>query len=209
MRLLLLIFVVMLSACKDTQADSDVGLYDPVAPEGSAFVRFLNLAAAEITPEAQGETKGKTYDLLKKMEVSPYFVVPEGDVAFSMGDKNMTTSVLSEHFYTVVNKGALRVLKDQGNDDRSKATIAFYNFSDIPALTLKAREGSVAVLKDVGEGNTSARDMNAVKIDFSIHDADKKLIALPEEVIERGNHYSIIYDGVSVKMVTATTNTRK
>lgn len=205
MRLLLLVILVMVSACKDTQADSDVGLYDPKAPEGSAFVRFINLENSEITPEVNGEM----YDVLGKGHVSSYFVFAEGEVDIHIDDYTFTTDVQADGFYTVVNKRGITALKDQANESRSKATIAFYNFSTISLLTLKARKGSVEVLKDVSKSQTLARDMNAAKIDFSIYEGDNKLLSLSSEVIERGNHYSIIYDGVTARMVTATTNTRK
>ncbi|HPF47903.1 MAG TPA: alginate O-acetyltransferase AlgF [Emcibacteraceae bacterium] len=194
-----------MAACKDTQADSDVGLYDPVAPAGSAFVRFINLEEGAVTPKA-GK---KSYGALSQGQISDYFVIPQGHVSIDMGGHAAEEEFQADNYYTAINKGDVIFLRDQANTDRSKATIALYNLSDIPALTLKAREGSVDVLKDVAKDETAARDMNAVKIDFSIYNGDQKLKSLDEEVIERGNHYSIIYDGQTAEMVAAKTNTRR
>lgn len=206
MRLLLLVLLVMVSACKDTQADSDIGLYDPVAPEGSAFVRFINVAQQEVAPQIAD----KKFDPLKYGQVSSYFVVPEGEVEiFAGGKKAIKYNVIAGLFYTAVHGKKDFVIEDFSSTNRSKATIGFYNLSDKDTLTLKAKNDKVTVLKNVKKGNMAARNMNAVKIDFSIFEGKKRLKSLDEEVIERGNHYDIIYDGSRAQMVTATTNTRK
>lgn len=204
MRLILLAFLIFVSACKDTQADADVGLYDPVPPEGSAFVRFINLQESSVVPSANG----KKYDALDKGQVSAYYVVPEGIAKISMFSQEIEENITAGEFYSFVSGENLLSLVDTANDNRSKATIAAYNFSDKGQISLKAKGGSIDVL-NVESNKTQARDINAVKIDFSLYNGDKELASLGDEVIERGNHYSIIYDGDEVQMITATTNTRK
>lgn len=201
MRLLFLSFIVLLSACKETQADADIGLYDPVPPAGSAFVRFLNLSDQSYTPKA----KSKKYPSLSARVMSSYYVVPEGEVAFL---KSLKESVQVGEFYTVVNKGQGVVIQDQANQDRTKATVALYNLSD-QVIGLKAREGSVSVLEEVQINTMKARDMNAVKVDFGIYQNDKLLENVGDKVLERGNHYSIVFDGQQAHFITATTDTRQ
>ena len=196
---LLLTFLAVIVMCPAVWADEDAGLYDPVAPEGSAFVRFFNLTGGDITPKANG----KAYNPLGKGEVSPYFVVPEG--AIISGD--IKEDALAGEFYTVINPKNIWI-QDMPNTNRAKATIALYNLSDQPMLMLKAKDGEVMVLDDVKKDSAKARDMNAVKIDFSIYNGDEHLLTLPSQVIERGNHYSIFYDGVTADFVTAKTNIR-
>lgn len=205
MRLILLVFLIFIAVCKNTQADTDEGLYDPVPPEGSAFVRFVNLSNKEVLPRINN----KKYDLLKKSDVSAYFVSPEGKTEFSLGEIEEKKDIVSGNFYTVIYQDNLSLLQDRANKNRSKATVAFYNFSSYSIVTLKARSGSVDVLTDVEENKTQSRDMNAVKIDFSLYADDQKILDLEDEVIERGNHYSIIYDGQEARFITATTDTTK
>ncbi len=190
---------------QDTAEDTDVGLYDPVAPDGSVFVRFVN-----ITDMSQKAViSGKDFGAVSAGQVTDYFVMPQGKLEFVIGDNNLDHNMSEGDYGTVLIGENLSVVGDTANQDRAKATIAFYNFSETPNVTLKAKGGTVDVLSDVGAGETKARDMNAVKIDFGVYDGDKELAALSEEVIERGNHYSVIYDGQSAKIVTAATNTRK
>ena len=199
------ILVALIMTCQGASADTDFGLYDPVAPDGSAFVRFINMTDDEVTPQLNR----KKFDALTNNQVSDYFVVPKGPVRFFVGDQKADHDIVAGKFYTVVNSKNIVVLEDIANNNRSKATIAFYNFSGISSLTLKAKGGAVNVLQDVESDSTKARDMNAVKIDFSIYNGEEFLVELSEEIIERGNHYSIFYDGTAAQFVTATTNTRK
>lgn len=205
MRLLLLIFMAIVLMPHGVWADQDAGLYDPQAPEGSAFVRFLNLEEQDIVPKVEN----KKYKRLGEGQVSVYFIVPEGAVEIVMGEQDVQGNIVSGAFYTAVHHETGFLLQDTANANRSKAVIAFYNLSDNPDLTLKARGGTVNVLEHVKKNATKARDMNAVKIDFSIYSGEENILSLAEEVIERGNHYSIFYDGEKVQFITATTNTRR
>lgn len=205
MKLFLFAFLILLSGCKETQADADVGLYDPIAPAGSAFVRFINLEEGNVVPIADS----KKYDPLKRNEVSAYFVVKQGSRNIELGSKKTNFDFTEGEFYSVINLDNVSIIQDSGNTDRSKATIALYNFSDMDAVSLKAKGGTVDVLTDVVTKGTKARDMNALKIDFGVYQGSEIRANLDEVVLERGNHYSVIFNGKAAKMVTATTNTRK
>ncbi len=139
----------------------DAGLYAAEAPEGSAFVRFVNAGDVPIEVSANN----KSYGDVTSLESSPYYVFPEGDVSFSLADNQMSKSVAAGNYYTVINKD---VIKDTANADRTKATLAVYNAQDAGALSLKAKAGTVSVLENVAARQTAARDINPVKIDLSV-----------------------------------------
>ena len=187
------------------EEDTDVGLYDPVAPDGSVFVRFINVTN---TPQ-KAAISGKDFGTVSAGQVTDYFVMPQGKLDVMVADKKLSHDMSDGDYSTVIIGESVSVVEDTANADRAKATIAFYNLSDKSDITLKAKGGTVDVLANVGAGETKARDMNAVKIDFGVYEGDQELATLSEEVIERGNHYSVIYDGKAVKIVTAATNTRK
>ena len=99
MRLLLLTFVILLTACGEVSAGgADAGLYDPKAPEGSAFVRFINMGSAVVTPKA----KGKAYHSLVAGEASAYFVVPQGTVKVSLGGAALEKDLVAKLYYTAI-----------------------------------------------------------------------------------------------------------
>lgn len=107
MRLVLFAFLLLLSACKETQADTDVGLYDPVAPAGSAFVRFINVGDTE----GVALIEGKKYDSLKSDEVSAYFVAKKGQSTVEFSDTKKTASLAEGEFYSVVHGDDIISLK--------------------------------------------------------------------------------------------------
>jgi len=201
MKLLLLSLIVLLSACKETQVDADVGLYDPIPPAGSAFVRFINLTDGEYKPAISG----KNYPVLSAGKISPYYVTPKGNAKFS---DELVQDIVPGRFYTLVKKDEYKFIQDKSNDNPMKATIAVYNFTAEP-LTLKARQGSVDIITDVPVKSMGSRDINAVKIDFSVYQNGKLTSNIDQKILERGNHYSFIFDGKKIRFVTATTNTRE
>ena len=53
------------------------------------------------------------------------------------------------------------------------------------------------------------RDINPLEIDLSIAGEGMEAITIEPIILERGNHYSIIYNGDKPFVVTAETDTRK
>ncbi len=204
---LLLTFGLVLSACGEAQtAGADDGLYDPTAPDGSAFVRFLNMDNDEVTPSLNG----KKFDALATKTQSAYFVAPQGTAKIALGGDVMSKEIVEEKFYTAVkSNGSVVWIEDHANNNRAKATIALYNFSSKDDLALKAKEGAVKVYDDVDASAMKARDMNPVKIDFGIYEGEESLIKIEPFIIERGNHYGIIYDGSEVKVITGAIDTTR
>ena len=60
--------------------NQDEGLYDPVAPAGSAFVRFISVDPSMKDGDDSPTVNGKEYDGVPFATVSPYFVIPKGDL---------------------------------------------------------------------------------------------------------------------------------
>ena len=91
-------------------------------------------------------------------------------------------------------------IEDTVSDNRAKATMALYNLSGKGPLTLKAKEGAVTVFDGVETKAMKARDMNPVKVDFSIYAGEENLQTIEPFIIERGNHYGILFDGKSASV---------
>lgn len=174
----------------DNEANADEGLYDPVAPEGSAFVRFFNAIEGEsVKPEANG----KAYAALGFGESSSYVVVPQGDAQFVFGGAAGTEQIVSGEFYTVVRRGSgqLLVLKDEPNTNKAKALLTLYNFSGHEGLTLKTEDGKIAIIESVALDSESARKINPVSLGFSLYEGDKSLLTLEGQPLERGMAYGL------------------
>lgn len=186
-------------------SDTDEGLYDPVAPEGSAFVRFVNMGEGISSISANN----KKYDKINKYSASPYYVVPEGNISFVFNNNSLQKNIKAGSYYTISNADKIVIVKDIVNQNRAKATLDFYNYQSDSMATLKAKNGSITVLENVLSGEMKSRDINPVKIDLSIK-SDKSLDDLVVEpfIMERGNNYSVFYNGEKAFVVTAVTDTR-
>lgn len=205
MRILFLLLTAILVNASQVMADTDEGLYDPVAPEGSAFVRFVN--GDEDTVKASVNEK-KHYGV-NPFTATPYYVVKAGDVTLSINDKSAEQAIEEGSFYTVVEMEDVVVIQDAANDNRAKATVALYNLEDHGAVSLKAKEGTVTVIEAVEKGQNNARDINPVKIDLSITQDGDTSVALKPIILERGNHYSVFYSGGDTFIVRAETDTTR
>ncbi|MEK7801334.1 MAG: alginate O-acetyltransferase AlgF [Pseudomonadota bacterium] len=192
-------------------AEGDDGLYDPVAPKGTAFVRFFNTT----DKETSFSVHGKKYDNVDGMELSPYYVQKNGDVDVAVGAGKVGQKLEEGHFYTAfVTDGTVKVLDDQSLQSRAKALVVFYNLTKQDKLALKTADGKVEVIAPQEKNTAAGREMNGVKVSFAAFAADKSKAVLPDIVLERGKAYAVIAsegkDGsVTLKRFDAITNTKK
>lgn len=188
--------------------DSDIGLYAPKPPPGSAFVRFFNPTANSIP----ADIGGKDYGAVAPMSASPYFVQPKGDVGFKVGGQVLPYELVEGKFYTVAmdsNANAL-IHEDAMITDPEKALVVLYNLGHKGPLTLKAKDGMIAVIENAPPGKSGYRGINPVKVDFSVFDEQgKKLQSLAPVILERGHVYSIFYAGGKAVLVKGETDTSR
>lgn len=199
----LLALLIMISG--QVNADTDEGLYAPKAPEGSAFVRFVNVGNASL----EVRTNRKKFDDVEALASSPYYVFPEGEVTFFLDAKEVKATIVSDGYYTVSATDRAFMIKDTVNDDRTKATLALYNFQDDGLLSLKAKGGTVTILEKISSKKSAARDINPVKIDLTVEQGNGEFIAVEPFIMERGNHYSAFYNGENAFVVTAIMDTTR
>lgn len=205
-------FVVLLACLPVSVWAADEGLYDPVAPESSAFVRFIHAAPAgeAIIPQANG----KHYTTLSFKDVSPYVVVPQGEAGFVLNGFQAKAPLVAGQSYSVVLRpDTVLVLHDGRLDTDAKALISFYNLTTQNGLSLQtAGENAVMIFEDVASGENATRDINPVKLAVDVV-KDGAVVASPEPImLERKNAYSVIAftnaDGaVEVISVRAKTDT--
>ena len=193
-------------------ANPDSGLYDPLPPQGSAFVRFINLNGTE-EGSRPSKANGKTYMYLEHGESSPYFVFKQGTVKANFGEVTKEFDVVEEKLYTIIlEKGdeTLLVLEDEANTNQAKSQLNVYNMSDAEMISLKAKAGSVDVIKDVVRNEVDSRQINPVKIDLSIVSEEEKLFDAGEKTLERGEIYSLFFIKKDEAIwIQSTKNTRK
>lgn len=191
--LFFLILTGLVMSLSPVSANMDSGLYDPLPPEGSAFIRFLN-ASSQAEP-IQGIANGQTYKKLGNREISPYYVVPRGEIKAGFSDTDPEEIIVEAAlFYTMIRTAdGIVHLIDPAHNDRSKAQILFYNLSDTDGLSLKTKDGSVSIVDSTDHYKSGARPINAVKVELSVFDSGgKKVVDMPPLSMDRG----MVYTGV-------------
>ncbi len=191
-------------------ANMDSGLYDPVPPEGSAFVRFLSDRNTTGSIEAKANNKG--YDYLNYKDVSSYYVVPKGNVESVIGDTKTTFQAEPGKFYTVIlnDTNTLEVKTDPQNDNQAKSQILFYNLSNTDKLALKTTDGKIEVVPSLEAGGTGEKQINPVKVSLAIYNGDKIVKDLGEISLERAKSYTVVaLDNNEAKWVQSSTNTTR
>lgn len=202
--------IMILGAVTMPAFAQDQGLYDPLPPEGSAFVRFVSESPENGSKQAKANDKG--YDYLNFKQVSSYYVIPKGAVKASIGSAAKDFNAESGKFYTVVlnEGGALEVKDDPKNENEAKSQIVFYNLTDKPDLSLKTADGKVVIVPPLSAGAVGDKQINPVKVSIAIFDGDTKLKDLGPVSLERGASYSAIaMNDKDVEWVQASTNTTR
>lgn len=192
-------------------AGEDEGLYDPVAPEGSAFVRLLNVGEGEV----DFSTDGKSRFVVAGGDISPYVVQKKG--AFKAEAGGLSVDVVAEEgaYYTIFAKdGVLTSSRDMAVASRAKAMVMFYNLTAAEGVSLKTADGKVEIIAQLPVGGSAGREMNSVKVSIGAFSGVESLASLKDAVIERGNAYAIVampdaQGTVSLHMFKASTSTVK
>lgn len=190
--------------------NADAGLYDPVPPEDSAFVRFVSTFQTSGSDEVQID--GKSMEYISFQELSSYFVAPGGKADIRIGDTQRDFELSEGKFYTVVLKGRdeLHIYEDDANDNLARAQIIFYNFSPQKSLSLKTADGKIEVLPAVAANGKATKEINPVKVSLAVYDGDRVLHNLGPISLERSRSYNVIaYPNNDVKWAPSQTNTTR
>ena len=189
-------------------ANADTGLYDPVPPEGSAFIRFVSLDDANGSKEAK--VNNKSLEFVRFKDISSYFVMPQGALEAKIGHAEKDFEVEGGNFYTVVlsKNQDLQIYQDEKNDNQAKAQIIYYNFSPNNNLSVKTNDGKVEIIPPVSSGKQDAQQINPVKVSLAVYDGDKMVKDLGAVSLERGHSYSIVtFPNNEMKWMASSTNT--
>lgn len=170
-------------------AEGNADLYDAVAPADSAFVRVLNLSDANIEVTLSGK--------LNPQKVAPgqlggYRFVPAGAHKIGVGAKAIEPTLAANAASTVVYDGKqLNLIADQYVNEPKKAQVAFYNLTPAQA-TLRTADGKHEVVKALANGQTGARMVNEIKIDFAAYVNDQEVASFDELFLKKGRSYSYV-----------------
>ena len=196
----LMIFVLLsFGGLGRAMAAGDEGVYGAAAPEGSAFVRVFNATTAALPG---GKVADQNVDEVAPNTASEFVFLPPGTHTLSSGGASESLSLKPSRYYTVARTAAGFTVLDNGrHENRLKALVLLYNFTDVASLGLRTPDGKATVVDAVPPGRYGSREVNAVKASLAAYDGDRKLADAKPVGMERGRAYSLFVTGTATAPV--------
>jgi alginate O-acetyltransferase complex protein AlgF len=178
----------------------DEGVYGPVAPPDSAFIRVFNATA-------QGELEGRIGDKVLSdigaFGASDFVFLPAGKYTLTVGAVSQPVTLKPNRYYTAALEGKdLRLLDNDRYSNRLKALLIVYNLVDGSTMSLKTADGR-AVVENVAANSFGTREVNAVKVNLALFDGAKQVAEVKPMNLERGRAFSLFVAGSREQPVTA------
>jgi alginate O-acetyltransferase complex protein AlgF len=189
-KLIALTTLMLLSAAPAALAQDD-GLYDAPVDPNSAFVRVLVPGAAVAV------VNGTTVDQITD-GLSAYVNVAPGDIPVSAGDVSGSVTTAPGAYYTYAwsVEGEPLVLQDDPASDPSKATVYFYNLSDLASVDLFVPAAKTKAIEAVAGDTTKAVALKApLTLDFEVQAEGKPVATVAALDLKRRGGVSIIFTG--------------
>jgi alginate O-acetyltransferase complex protein AlgF len=195
-----LLTAALLAALALPAQAGDEGVYGPVAPPNSAFVRVFNATAQ---PELQARIADKTLEEIPAFGASEFVFLPPGKYTLTVGAVSQPVTLQANKFYTAALEGKeLRMLENERYTNRLKALVMVYNLVDGSTLSLKTPDGR-PVVENVAANSTGSREVNAVKVSLAVFDGTKKITDVKPMNLERGRAFSLFIAGDKDQPVTS------
>ncbi|WP_119307936.1 alginate O-acetyltransferase AlgF [Cohaesibacter haloalkalitolerans] len=167
---------------------NDTGLYGKALDPNSSFVRVL------VGKTTAVRIASKVFPQLEN-GVSPYIVVSPSTIDVAIGDKEGSVDAKPGKFYTIVlnQSDDLSVIDDQIAVNPAKASLSFYNMSDVTALDFYVPQAKANAVSALASGHAQTVQLKApLTLDFSAMANGAAQATVQKVLLERGSGTSII-----------------
>jgi alginate O-acetyltransferase complex protein AlgF len=175
-------------------AAAQEGLYDPVAPADSAFVRVIQ--ADSSLGSLNPQIGGVVYEALDYAAISAYQVIPAGIHEAGFADLAVQLEFAAGKSYTVaVMAAGVSLLEDPSNGNLSKTLLVLYNLSELAAVDMKTADGSTAVVSGVVPKALNSMLVNPIQVDLAAFAGEAPISAFNGLSLRAGATYSMVVLG--------------
>lgn len=196
-----LVSLLLLAPLAGQAQESSAGLYGPVAPADSAYVRVLNLSDAPAEVVLSSKNKSQK---VNAGQLGAYLFTSPGTRTIKVNQSTQDIDLQAKSAYTLVYDGSgLASIVDPYSSDPKKALVAFYNLTDQP-LALKTRDGKHAIVDSIDKNQSGVRPVNEVKIGFAAFNGEQSVATFDETLLKKGRSYSylVVPQGGSVRAIS-------
>lgn len=189
-KLMTLAAAMLLSSATFALAQDD-GLYDAPVDPNSSFVRVL------VPGSAVAVVNGTTVDNVTD-GLSAYVNVQPGDIPVSAGDVSGSVTAEPGTYYTYAwsVEGEPLVLQDSPATDPSKATVYFYNLSDLASVDLFVPTAKVKAIEAIAGDTAKSVALKApLTLDFEVQADGQPVATVASLDLKRRGGVSIVFTG--------------
>lgn len=171
----------------------DEGVYGPVAPPDSAFIRVFNATNRQIE---DARIADKTFSEIPAYAASEFAFLPAGSYTLHVGGVTQQVALGRNRFHTAALVGnQLRLIDVDRFSNKLKSLVILYNLTDAPELSLKTPDGATSVVEPVAPNTSGAREVNAVRVNLGLFDGGKKVADVKPVNLQRGRAFSLFAAG--------------
>lgn len=189
------IFTVLMMLGTYAAASGDDGLYDDIAPPGSAFIRVINTGSTALSAIAINDYN---LDNIDACNASSYAFFPAGNTVIQTGGKKNTFLLEKDKFYSVAIGDKYTLIEDTYYKNRRKSLAVVYSFLPGKTIDITVNEGKVSVFKNIAYGQRVEREINAVSIAMDVNAGDI-VVPTDKQSFTRGDVFSLLVCGSSQK----------
>ncbi len=175
--------LVLLLVGTPAMAAEDEGLYAPPPPAGATWIRYIG----------EGSLSLKDVSLTER----EYRQVMQGRYTVSQHSAVANIALEAGKYYTLSSLGgrSLNLLTDPTLENRARAMLVLYNFTDKPALDLITADGELKVIEGVTVQANGSRMVQPINVKLAVAINGQVITELNELQLQRGETYSIIAAG--------------
>lgn len=180
-----------LSLTSLTATAGEGGLYAPIAPKGSTFIRGYNASNNE-----QNFSVGNTeLSDIAPLASTDFSFLPAGSYSAQVGSNSLPVKLEAEQLYTLVSQVGEppKLVKEAPFNNKRKALLRVQNLSD-STLSLKTADGK-PVVDAVAPDANGQREVNPVKVSLALFDGERKVSDLKPVTLARGEVVSLFITG--------------
>ena len=140
--------------------------------------------------------------------LSPYYPYPSGEVSLTVQSQEASATIEEGRYYTAVYNGKeVELFTDPLLENRLKAVFVAYNLNADQAINITVGEKNVPVFTNIAAGELKSREINAVKIGFTVSHEGDNLASTSPEILQRGEFYSLFVMGNKAALYKAEIDT--
>lgn len=172
--------LTILLASFQLRADESA-LYDD-APEGSAYIRLINLTSSPINAGIDN----KILTVKEYCHASEYVYLPSGEYAVNNKTVNWNGELQVDKVYSIiVSYSGTRLEQEKRFTSARKGLLAVYNFSS-NIISIRTAQGNKPVFRVIESDTQKSREVNPLKIQLSVYTDNKSSLDVAPVIFQAG-----------------------